>query len=203
MKKIIMLWLFAIISIVGIAQNTTEHLSYMGIPITGTITQFQAKLQAKRCSLDKQTSNSLEVGCRAFKGNFIGNKVTIFVYYDENTKVVYRVKSVISKISENIADQKYEYIKNMLLQKYGMTYSNYGEQTGKESFSILVEGKLLNPKMDLTSLPLSSNGFKGNIDLFIAKDETFLSYPFDYNLHIDYYDAINNEKHQNRGLEDL
>ena len=53
MKKIIMLWLFAIISIVGIAQNTTEHLSYMGIPITGTITQFQTKLQAKRCSLDK------------------------------------------------------------------------------------------------------------------------------------------------------
>nr|WP_288232483.1 hypothetical protein [uncultured Prevotella sp.] len=203
MKKIIMLWLFAIISIVGIAQNTTEHLSYMGIPITGTITQFQAKLQAKRCSLDKQTSNSLGVGCRAFKGNFIGNKVTIFVYYDENTKVVYRVKSVISKISENIADQKYEYIKNMLLQKYGMTYSNYGEQTGKESFSILVEGKLLNPKMDLTSLPLSSNGFKGNIDLFIAKDETFLSYPFDYNLHIDYYDAINYEKHLNRDLEDI
>ena len=203
MKKIIMLWLFAIISIVGIAQNTTEHLSYMGIPITGTITQFQAKLQAKRCSLDKQTSNSLGVGCRAFKGNFIGNKVTIFVYYDENTKVVYRVKSVISKISENIADQKYEYIKNMLLQKYGMTYSNYGEQTGKESFSILVEGKLLNPKMDLTSLPFSSNGFKGNIDLFIAKDETFLSYPFDYNLHIDYYDAINYEKHLNRDLEDI
>ena len=203
MKKIIMLWLFAIISIVGIAQNTTEHLSYMGIPITGTITQFQAKLQAKRCSLDKQTSNSLGLGCRAFKGNFIGNKVTIFVYYDENTKVVYRVKSVISKISENIADQKYEYIKNMLLQKYGMTYSNYGEQTGKESFSILVEGKLLNPKMDLTSLPLSSNGFKGNIDLFIAKDETFLSYPFDYNLHIDYYDAINYEKHLNRDLEDI
>ena len=203
MKKIIMLWLFAIISIVGIAQNTTEHLSYMGIPITGTITQFQAKLQAKRCSLDKQTSNSLGVGCRAFKGNFIGNKVTIFVYYDENTKVVYRVKSVISKISENSNDQKYEYIKNMLLQKYGMTYSNYGEQTGKESFSILVEGKLLNPKMDLTSLPLSSNGFKGNIDLFIAKDETFLSYPFDYNLHIDYYDAINYEKHLNRDLEDI
>lgn len=203
MKKLIMLWLFTIISIVGLAQNTTKHLRYMGIPINGTITQFQAKLIAKGCVHDKLTSNSLGVGCRAFKGNFIGNKVTIFVYYDENTKVVYRVKSVISKISENIADQKYEYIKNMLLQKYGMTYSNYGEQTGKESFSILVEGKLLNPKMDLTSLPLSSNGFKGNIDLFIAKDETFLSYPFDYNLHIDYYDAINYEKHLNRDLEDI
>lgn len=203
MKKLIMLWLFAIISIVGLAQNTTEHLNYMGIPINGTITQFQAKLQAKGCSLDKLTSNSLGVGCRAFKGHFIGNKVTIFVYYDENTKIVYRVKSVIANVSESIADQKYEQIKNMLLQKYGMTYSNYGEQTGKESFSVLVEGKVLNPNMDLTTLPLSANGFKGNIDLFVAKDETFLSYPFEYNLHIDYYDAINNEKHQYRDLEDL
>ena len=35
MKKLIMLWLFAIISIISFAQNTTEHLSYMGIPITG------------------------------------------------------------------------------------------------------------------------------------------------------------------------
>lgn len=26
-----MLWLFAIISIVGLAQNTTKHLKYMGI----------------------------------------------------------------------------------------------------------------------------------------------------------------------------
>lgn len=203
MKKIIMLWLFAIISVVSFAQNTTEHLSYMGIPITGTITQFQTKLQAKGCTLDKLTSNSLGVGCRAFKGNFIGNKVTIFVYYDEKTKTVYRVKSLIANVSESIADQKYEQIKNMLLQKYGMTYSNYGEQTGKESFSVLVEGKSLNPKMDLITLPLSTNGFKGNIDLFIAKDESFLSYPFDYNLHIDYYDVINYEKHQNQNLDDL
>lgn len=203
MKKIFILWLFAMISIASLAQNTTEHLSYMGIPITGTITQFQSKLQAKGCSLDKMVSGSLSVGCRAFKGNFIGNKVTIFVYYDEKTRVVYRVKSVVGNVSESIAEQKYNQIKNMLLQKYGMTYSNYGEQTGKESFSVLVEGKKLNPQMDLTTLPLSTNGFKGNIDLFIAKDETMLSFPFDYNLHIDYYDAINNEKHLNQDLEDL
>lgn len=203
MKKLIMLWLFAIISIVGLAQNTTKHLNYMGIPINGTITQFQAKLIAKGCVHDKLTSNSLGVGCRAFKGHFIDNKVSIFVYYDESTKIVYRIKTLIANMSESIVDQKYNQIKNMLLQKYGMTYSSYGEQTGKESFSILVEGNELNPNMDLTSLPLSVNGFKGNIDLFIAMDETFLSYPFNYNLHIDYYDAINNEKHQNRGLEDL
>ena len=85
-----MLWLFAIISIVGLAQNTTKHLKYMGIPINGTITQFQAKLIAKGCVHDKLTSNSLGVGCRAFKGHFIDNKVSIFVYYDESTKIVYK-----------------------------------------------------------------------------------------------------------------
>lgn len=159
MKKIIMLWLFAFISVVSFAQNTTEHLNYMGIPINGTITQFQAKLQAKGCSLDKLTSSSLGVGCRAFNGKFVGNKVVIYVYYDEHTKIVYRVKSVISGTSEDIAEQEYNKVKNMLLQKYGMTYSNYGEQNDKESFSVLVEGKSLNPSMDLTTLPLSTNGF--------------------------------------------
>ena len=53
MKKLIMLWLFAIISIISFAQNTTEHLRYMGIPITGTITQFQTKLQTKVVRLTK------------------------------------------------------------------------------------------------------------------------------------------------------
>lgn len=109
------------------------------------------------------------MGCRAFKGHFIDNKVSIFVYYDESTKIVYRVKTLIANISESIVDQKYNQIKNMLLQKYGMTYSHYGEQTGKESFSILVEGNELNPNMDLTSLPLSVNGFKGNIDLLLPR----------------------------------
>lgn len=137
MKKLIMLWLFAIISIVGLAQNTTKHLNYMGIPINGTITQFQAKLIAKGCVHDKLTSNSLGVGCRAFKGHFIDNKVSIFVYYDESTKIVYRVKTLIANISESIVDQKYNQIKNMLLQKYGMTYSHYGEQTGKDHFLYL------------------------------------------------------------------
>ena len=159
MKKLIMLWLFAIISFVGLAQNTTKHLNYMGIPINGTITQFQAKLIAKGCVHDKLTSNSLGVGCRAFKGHFIDNKVSIFVYYDESTKIVYRVKTLIANISESIVDQKYNQIKNMLLQKYGMTYSHYGEQTGKESFSILVEGN--EPKYGLNESASICKWFQG------------------------------------------
>lgn len=108
MKKIFFVWLFAMVSILGYAQNLTEHMSFMGIPINGTITQFQTKLQGKGCALDRDSSYSL-----------------------------------------------------------------------------------------------ASNGFKGAVDLYIAKDDSFLRYPYWFNLHIDYLDAINGEKHQNQSLEDI
>lgn len=97
MKKFIFVWLFAFVSMLCHAQNLTEHLSFMGIPINGTITQFQAKLQGKGCVVDRALSSQLTVGC---------------------------------------------------------------------------------------------HGFKGEVDLFIAKDDSFIRYPFWFNLHIDYIDAI-------------
>lgn len=206
MKKTIMLWLFAIVSIVSFAQNTTEHLKFMGIPINGTITQFQSKLLAKGCTLDR-ASKALPVGCRIFNGKFVGNKVEIYVYYDEKTKVVYRAKAVIVGTSENIADQKYNEIKNMLLQKYGTTWCIEGTHDKKESVSRLVPCSTFNP-LDIDpdaniGLSPASYGFKGEIDVFITKDEDVLSMPYNYNVHIDYQDAINGEKHNNQNLEDL
>lgn len=202
MKKFVFIWLFAFVSVLCYSQNLTEHLSFMGIPINGTITQFQIKLQGKGCVVDRTMSSQLSVGCRAFTGKFIDNKVNIFVYYDEKTKLVYRVKAVLSGTSEDIADQQYEKIKSLLLTKYGSTFCNYGTQTDKESFSVLVESKSLRENID-SSYSLSSNGFKGEVDLYIVKDDSYLRYPYWFNLHIDYIDAINNEKHQNQSLEDI
>lgn len=202
MKKFIFVWLFAFVSMLCYAQNLTEHLSFMGIPINGTITQFQAKLQGKGCVVDRALSSQLTVGCRAFKGKFVDNKVDIYVYYDEKTKLVYRVKAVVSGTSESIAEQKYEKIKGLLLTKYGSSFCNYGTQSEKESFSVLVASKGLLENLD-SSNSLSANGFKGEVDLFIAKDDSFIRYPFWFNLHIDYIDAINNEKHQNQSLDEI
>lgn len=184
------------------SQNVAEHLSFMGIPINGTVTQFQNKLLSKGCVLDKAISQSLNVGCRAFKGKFVGDKVDIYVYYNETTKNVYRVKAVVSGVSENLADQEYEKIKRMLLTKYGSDFCTYGTQADKEAFSVLVASENLADDID-SSLSLSANGFKGEVDLFISKDDSAIRYPFWYNLHIDYIDAINNEKHQSQSLEDI
>lgn len=106
MKKIFLVWLFALVSILGYAQNLTEHMSFMGT------------------------------------------------------------------------------------------------QSDKEAFGVLVASKSLREDRD-SSYSLASNGFKGAVDLYIAKDDSYLRYPYWFNLHIDYMDAINSEKHQNQSLEDI
>lgn len=47
------------------------------------------------------------------------SEVDIYVYYDTNTKIVYRTKAVVSGVSEDIAEQEYSKVKNLLSQKYG------------------------------------------------------------------------------------
>ena len=57
----------------------------------------------KGCTYNKVASASISNGTRAFKGTFVGNKVDIYVYYDTNTKIVYRTKAVVTGVSEDIA----------------------------------------------------------------------------------------------------
>lgn len=100
-----------IFAIASFAQSNV-HIKFMGIPVTGTIAQFQAKLVAKGCTYNKVASASISNGTRAFKGTFVGNKVDIYVYYDTNTKIVYRTKAVVSGVSEDIAEQEYCILKS-------------------------------------------------------------------------------------------
>lgn len=191
MKKIIFTLCFLIFAITSFAQTNT-HIKFMGIPLTGTITQFQAKLVAKGCTYNKAISSSLSNGTRAFKGTFVGNEVDIYVYYDTKTKIVYRTKAVVSGVSEEMAEQKYSRIKDLLSQKYGSDTGDMyvGIQGGKESVSFISandEGEI-----------------NGSIDLFISQDEeTWVRAPFNYNLHIDYNDKINTSKHDNQQLEEI
>lgn len=90
----------------------------------------------------------------------------------------------------------------MLLQKYGEEYGQNGKHDYKEAYSMLVAGKNMKSEINFDDA-LSVNGFKGEVDLFISKDDSFIRYPYYYNLHIDYTDALNGEKHQKQSLEDL
>lgn len=196
MKKVALL-LVCLITLVCQAQ--TGHLKFAGIPINASISQFQTKLTAKGYKLDKQLNAQIPVGCRAFNGIFVGNKVIVYVYYDERTRTVYRVKAVLSGISEDIADQQYQRLKDLFIQKYEDYYSFDGEKENKEAFSLLPKRKFYANEDESRW----QNSY-GSIDLFITKDEDiYLRYPYHFNLHIDYTDQINSDKHENSMLDDL
>lgn len=201
MKRIALFLCSLFISLTILAQGNA-HLKFMGIPITGTITQFQSKLTQKGCTYDKSTSSVISAGTRAFKGTFVGFKVDIYAYYDTNTKIVYRVKAVISGTSEDLAEQHYNKIKSLLSQKYGTDYMQTDTKEGKESVSFLCL-KNLNDEVDLSSQTLFDVA-NGDIDLYITQDEeTWVRAPYNYNVHIDYNDFINTDKHSNQQLDEI
>lgn len=72
MKKAFLLLLMSLFSLVLFAQ--TEHMKFAGIPLTGSIEQFQKKLIAKGFRLNAKISKLLPVGTRSFIGTFAGKK---------------------------------------------------------------------------------------------------------------------------------
>lgn len=196
MKRIALLTFAMLLGIFCYAQS--EHLKFSGIPIGGTINQFQEKLVHKGYSLDRLINSRLSIGSRAFKGKFIGKNVLLYVYYDEHTKIVYRVKAVMQSLSESIADQRYQEIQTMLLQKYDNGYSDEGQHERKPSLSIF-------PKRYKTYSDEEYDWTKcyGKIDVFISKDESYINYPYMFNVHIDYWDQLNLDKHNKKLLDEL
>lgn len=91
-----------------------------------------------------------------------------------------------------IAEQEYSKVKNLLSQKYGSDSEDMyvGTKDGKEYVSFISandEGEI-----------------NGSIDLFITQDEeSWIRAPYNYNLHIDYNDRINTNKHDNQQLDEI
>ena len=48
MKRNLFLLLFAIATLSTFAQTTSEHLTFKGVPIDGTLTEFVSKLKTER-----------------------------------------------------------------------------------------------------------------------------------------------------------
>ena len=164
-----------------------EHMKFMGIPLNGTISQFQAKLTAKGVTHDVAGSKGLSAGRRLFKGTFSGKRAEIYVYFDEATKIVYRAKAVIESSEESLSKQNYDYFVSMLSQKYDDAEKKYGRQDSYETVTFLVPNN--NEYATYTYL--------GSIDVYRS------CYSFTYCVHVDYTDAINIVKHENRNMEDL
>lgn len=116
-KKLLLLLFMTMFSFVLSAQS--EHMNFAGIPLTGTIDQFQEKLVAKRYKIDTKTSQMLPVGTRCFFGTFAGKQGNIAVYYDADTKVVYGAKVYYDGMTEDRAKEEMDNLRSILSAKYG------------------------------------------------------------------------------------
>lgn len=190
MKRKSLSILFALFAIMVSAQS--GHLKFMGIPINGTINEFQNKLLAKGFRVDT-FSKSIPLGTRMFNGMFMGKKADIYVYYIPVTKTVYRAKACIEKEDEKQIKSLYDETQSMLEDKY-IGFSKSDTQDGFDSWGLLV-----------SRYPEDENAIwhrsYGVINLYISKYTE--SYPITYTLHIDYIDQINSDKNTNTMQDDL
>jgi hypothetical protein len=176
-----------LITMMVTAQSSRDHLTFMGIPLTGNINSFQAKLIKKGCKLDRN-NKYISIGCRLFKGRFAGENASIFIYYNEDSKVVYRAKAVLNYSEKSILEQKYNEIAQMLKLKYADEMTKSGEQDNHETTTIYVSDDF-------------GTYLKGEIDIYVPKIEN--SYLYGYDIHIDYSDFANSTDNTSSKMDDL
>ncbi|WP_051652031.1 hypothetical protein [Prevotella sp. P6B1] len=186
MKKITLSLIACLISLMVSAQ--VEHMKFMGIPLNGTITSFQSKLQAKGVKYDPIGSKQLGFGCRCFKGTFSNEKADFYVYYNEKTKIVYRAKAVITCYNKEDGNRKFATFYGMLKSKYSDGEFYDGEQEGHPTLSILVPGSKQEKAL-------------GYVGLYIANSS--VPYIDEVYLHIDYEDLANKNSSQKKNMDDL
>ena len=161
------------------ATAQTEHVRFLGVPLDGSIQQFQEELTARECSHDPETSATLPDGVRAFKGTYAGHDALLFVFYDETTSLVYQAQAVISCQSEEACEAVFEDINSQLQERYGTLLSTKSVQYGHDSYgyTILSEQRVV----------------LGDAGIFVTKDENS---PDKYAMEVQYTDTANMRKHQ-------
>ena len=116
MKRLLTIVAFIFSFMFVVAQTPNKHLTFMGIPITGTLENFAQKLEAK--GFEKKYSDKTSV---EFEGEFAGySGCTIHVFKIRNPNIVYQVAVCLPKKSSwaNLEKEYYK-LKGMLTNKYG------------------------------------------------------------------------------------
>ncbi len=112
MKKILVVLAAIFIAINVMAE---EHLSFKGIPIEGSMTEFCQKLKEKGFTPIKRENNTA-----FFTGNFTGRQSTIIVIATDNGTNVFSVNVFFDPNKEwNILVDTYDYYKDLYSKKYG------------------------------------------------------------------------------------
>ena len=127
MKRLLTIVAFIFSFMFVMAQTPNNHLTFKGIPITGTLESFAQKMEAK--GFRKTYSDKSFIG---LEGEFAGySECNIYVFKVPNRNIVHEVVVRFPKESSwaNLEKEYYKF-KDMLTNKYGESTSH--SETFKE-----------------------------------------------------------------------
>lgn len=102
-----------ILAVINITAQ--EHLSFKGIPIEGSMTEFCQKMKAKGFTQLRRDNNMT-----MFKGDFTGRQAAVGVTATDDGKDVFAVVVLFDPSGEwNTLVNTYDYYKDLYTRKYG------------------------------------------------------------------------------------
>lgn len=114
MRKLIVSFAIMLITLTSYAQSGSEHLTFKGIPIEGSMTEFCQKLE-KQGFTSIGSNNKVAL----FKGQFTGRNATIGVSATDDGKNVFTVAVFFDPSGEwNVLVNTYGYYKDLYTLKY-------------------------------------------------------------------------------------
>ena len=195
MKKILIIAVLIFAFMFVMVQNSDNHFTFEGIPITGTLENFAQKLVAKGFKKIDSDKTYVEL-----EGKFAGySGCKIYVFKVPNRNIVYGVGVVFPKKSSwaNL-EEEYNKFKGMLTNKCGKPASHY--ETFKEGASTFNdEAKMRSLKegnCDYWTRWEVENGYI-RVKIFSLPDTD------DGNISLIYYDKINSDLAQKATEDDL
>ena len=170
-------------------KEAGKHMDFMGIPINGTISNFSTKLASKGF---KATKKSLTNGTKTFSGNYFNWPASLYVYYIPSTKLVYRVKVVISSYTDTSAG----YLMGQLLAAYEEKYegadTEEGEHDGYDAYEMIVYDW-----DNVYPAGTDENGELQYIVPYLGWIDIFMSYDYlEYSVFVDFFDWENYQKYE-------
>ena len=195
MKKFLYVAICALFASVAFAQSSeSEHLTFKGVPIDGTLSQYVAKMKAAGFSYLGE-----EDGTALLKGDFAGFKgCTIGVSTLKSVNVVSQIAVIFPEREDwSILENDYNNLKAMLTEKYGEP-AEVVEKFDNKYLADDNRSKMHELTMDRCTWFTIFSTEKGDIQLSLVK------YNFGSGAVIlKYRDRINGDKVYSSAMDDL
>lgn len=194
MKKIIVSFAFVLIALISHAQSSSEHLTFKGVPIDGTLSEYVAKMKSAGFKyLGEQDGTAI------LQGDFAGFKsCTVGVSTLKAVNVVSTIGVIFPACKDwSSLERDYEHLKSMLTQKYGEPADVVETFQGRVKQYTNNE-KLHELYMDRCTWYSIFETPKGDIQLSMQKGEYG-----QYFVLLKYYDKINTDTVRSAAIDDL